>query len=299
MFHHLLVPLDGSRLAEAALPAAAYLGQRLGARVALVHVIERDAPQVVHGERHLAAPAEADAYLSEVAARAFPAGSAVEWHVHTTAVSDVARSLAEHVEELGPDLIVMCTHGKGGLRDWLFGSIPQQVIALGESPVLLIQPPRFGRAPAFACRRLLVPLDGDPAHESGLETAIGLGRACAGELRLVMVVPTPATLAGEARVRARFLPGATSALLDLHEDGASAYLAGRVALAQAQGAPAAAQVGRGDPAQVIIRTARQADSDLVALGTHGRGGLAAFWAESVAPQVIRRAHIPLLLAPAR
>ena len=59
MFKHLLVPLDGSPLAEAALPAAAYLAQKLGASVTLLHVIEQDAPQEIHGERHLTDPDEA------------------------------------------------------------------------------------------------------------------------------------------------------------------------------------------------------------------------------------------------
>ena len=59
MLKHLLVPLDGSRLAEAALPAASFVAGRLGARVTLLHVIERDAPQEIHGERQLSEPEEA------------------------------------------------------------------------------------------------------------------------------------------------------------------------------------------------------------------------------------------------
>ena len=53
MFKHILIPLDGSRLAETVLPAGVYLAGVLGSTVTLLHVIERDAPQEVHGERHL------------------------------------------------------------------------------------------------------------------------------------------------------------------------------------------------------------------------------------------------------
>ena len=67
MFEHLLVPLDGSRLAEAALPAAATLSQILDARVTLIHVIGRRAPQEIHGEQHLSDPIDASAYLGGVA----------------------------------------------------------------------------------------------------------------------------------------------------------------------------------------------------------------------------------------
>src|SRR5664280_859501 len=113
MFKHLLVPLDGSRMAEVSLPAAVSLARTLGAAVTLFHVIERDAPQDIHGERHLTSPEEARGYLDEVAARFFPADIPVERHVHVGEVNDVARSIAEHVGELCPDLIVMCTHGRG------------------------------------------------------------------------------------------------------------------------------------------------------------------------------------------
>ena len=162
MFKRLLVPLDGSNLAEAAVPVAAYLAQTLAAPAILIHVIERDAPKAVHGQRHLTTEDEACAYLDQIATKYFPGGLQIEPHVHTSAVSDVADSIVQHVAEYGSDLIVMCTHGRGGLRDWLTGTLAQQVLSLGTIPVLLIHPTETGAAPAFACRRLLVPLDGDP-----------------------------------------------------------------------------------------------------------------------------------------
>jgi nucleotide-binding universal stress UspA family protein len=299
MFKHLLVPLDGSRLAEAALPLAACLAESLGAQVTLVHVIEEKAPQSVHGEHHLADPAEADAYLEEVAGRALPAGVAVDCHVHTTEVSDVADSLIEHADELGPDLIVMCTHGRGGLRGWLWGSIAQQVIARGNTPVLLIQPDSSGQAPPFACKRLLVPLDGNPEHEQGLAVAAGLAQACGADLHLMAVVRTLSTLLGQQAATARLLPAATSVLLDMTGEGAEEFLRQKVAQLQPLGLSLAVQVCRGDPAAAIVRTAQEVNADLVVLGTHGKAGMDAFWSGSVAPQVSSRSRVPLLLVPVR
>jgi nucleotide-binding universal stress UspA family protein len=302
MFKHVLVPLDGSRLAEAALPAAAYLAGSLDARVTLVHVVERRAPQEVHGERHLADPGEADAYLEEVAGRAFPSGAQVECHVHSNEVRDVARSLTEHVGELGPDLIVMCTHGRGGLRSWLLGSIAQQVIALGTTPVLLVQPEGMAEAPEFVCRRLLVPLDGNPEHEEGLTVAVDLARACGADLHLMMVVHTLGTLPGQQAATARLLPGATSLLLDVSEEGAEQLLRQKVAQLQSTAGPMmpiTVEVSRGDPALAIVRTAQRVQADVVVLGTHGKAGLDAFWSGSVAPQVASRSRVPLLLVPVR
>ena len=72
MFKHILVPLDGSHLAEAALAPAARIAGTLGAPVTLIHIIEQEAPREVHKDRHLTQADEAQAYLREVAARAFP-----------------------------------------------------------------------------------------------------------------------------------------------------------------------------------------------------------------------------------
>ena len=299
MFKHLLVPLDGSLLAEAALPAAATLAQRLGARVTLVHIIEQDAPREIHGQRHLTSPDQARSYLAEVAAGSFPPGVLVQQHVHTAAASDVARSIVAHQDELAPDLIVLCTHGQSGLRTRLFGSVAQQVIGLGNTPVLLIQPERADRPSRFTCQHLLVPLDGDPHHEQGLLVAAGLAQACGARLHLVRVVPTLGTLPGRHSAGARLLPGATSALLDLAQDDAEAHLRRQADQVRAMGLPVGTEVLRGDPATVIVRTAKQIEADLVVLGTHGRSGLESFWSESVAPQVIGRSHVPLLLVPVR
>jgi nucleotide-binding universal stress UspA family protein len=299
MFEHLLVPLDGSRLAEAALPAAAYLSKKLDAWVTLIHVIERGVPQQIHGEHHLSDPIEASAYLDEVAARAFSPGVHVEQHVHITEVEDVARSIVEHANELGPDLIVMCTHGQGGLRTWLLGSMAQQVIGLGVTPVLLIQPDGVGVAPAFACRRLLVPLDGNPDHQQGLVVAAALARACTADLHLLMAVPTLGTLSGEPSTAARLLPSATSAWLDMSEEAARAHLQPQVINLRASGLPATAEVRRGDPAAAVSRTARRIQADLIVMGTHGRRGMDAFWSGSVAAQVSSKSRVPMLLVPVR
>ena len=110
MFTHLLVPLDGSSLAETALPATAYLARLLPARVTLLHLVERHPPSEVHHDRHLTNALEAGAYLADIKQRTFSTDVAVEYHVHTSEIDDVARSIVEHIGELAPDLIVMCTH---------------------------------------------------------------------------------------------------------------------------------------------------------------------------------------------
>jgi nucleotide-binding universal stress UspA family protein len=299
MFKHLIVPLDGSQLAEAALPVAAHLAQILDARVTLLHVIERDAPQEIHGQRHLADLDEAQAYLDEVAARAFSPEIIVERHVHAVEVNDVTASLVEHIQELDADLIVMCTHGRGGLQIRLFGSIPQHVLALGTTPVLLVHPAKKTHPAEFKCHRLLVPIDGNPDHEQGISVAASLAQACHAHLHLVMVVPTLGTLEGERAATATLLPGATSAMLDLSERGAAKYLQKHASSLESRGLDVGAEVRRGDPASLIVQAARNEKVDLIVVGTHGKSGMDAFWSNSLTPKIAGSTHLPLLLVPVR
>lgn len=297
MFGHLLLPLDGSRLAESALLPAAYLAQKLGAPLTLLHIIERDAPQAVHGERHLTDPQEARAYMEEVTRRVLPGGLQVEQHIHTRETANVAYGIVEHAAELAPDLIVMCTHGWGGLRDLLFGSIAQQVVALGSTPMLLIQPDAGGQAPPFACRRLLAPWDGVPHHAQALPVAAELAHACRAELHLLLVVPTLGTLSGDSAATGRLLPGATAEVLELATQEAGAIVAWQADRLRAPELPVSEEVGRGEPVASIVETARRMDADLIVMGTHGKAGTSAFWAGSIAPRVCSRTRLPLLLVP--
>lgn len=296
-FDHLIVPLDGSQLAEAALPAASHLAQAVKARVTLLHVIERNAPEEVHGQSHLADVSAAHAYLKGIAAKDFPPDIRVEEHVHSDKVTDVTDSLVKHIQELQADLIVMCSHGRGGLNIRLFGSIPQRVLALGTTPVLLIHPSKSFMNPEFSCQKLLVPLDGNPEHEQSIPIAIELAKACQAEVHLIMVVYTRRTLPGEKAATATLLPGATEAALDIKEEDAQKYLNQQKSHLKSSGLMVTEEVQRGDPTQSIILSARQHKADLIVIGTHGKTGMDAFWSNSLTPKIASRTHLPLLLVP--
>ncbi len=295
MFKRLLVPLDGSRLAEVALPAAAYLALKLDAAVTLVHIVERNAPDEVHGDRHLTDAAEAGTYLAGLAQTAFPPEVRVEQHVHTVEVEDVSRGIVDHITELCPDLIVMCTHGQGGLRDLFFGNIPQQVVARGTIPVLLIQPD--SDAQPFTIERLLVPLDGTAEHEHGLPVAEELARACNAEMSLVYVVPTLETLSPKEAATGLLLPTATRMVLDMACDEGETYLSDILRRTKKMGLSVRARIARGDPTSVINQTADATHVDLIVLGTHGKAGMDAFWSGSTTAKVSARSKLPLLLVP--
>jgi nucleotide-binding universal stress UspA family protein len=300
MFHHLLVPLDGSALSESSLPMAARIAKRTGALLTLVHVIERRAPAAVHSERHLVTAGEASAYLLDLLRKPVLAGLRVETHVHEVEVRDVARSIAEHTAELAPDLVVMSIHGTGGARRLLFGTIAQQVIGLGVTPVLLVRPSReTAAAQGKEWTTIIAPIDGNPAHEKALPFAAGLASAFSCRLHLLMVIPNPQELTGSEKAASTLMPGATRFKLEMESAGAKEYVQARAAELAASGVPTACEAARGDPAGAIVRTARKLSADMVVMGTHGRAGTEAFWEGSVAARVIARSRVPLLLVPLR
>ncbi len=297
MYRHILVPLDGSKLAEAALPPAAFLAGRLGARLTLLHLVESNVAGTVHGDRHLTEAGEADAYLQELAARPALAGLAVTCHVHEEPTSRVVTGIVEHQDELAPDLVVMCAHGRGGLRKLLYGSIPQRVIAAGATPVVLVRPGAGGEAPPFDCRELLVPLDGEPAHEEGLAAAEHLASALSARLHLLSVVRGETDLSGRQAVSGRFLPGASRAVAQFDSEERLRYLAAVTLRLRASQLDVASEVRRGEPAETIVAAAAGGGADLIVLATHGKAGSQAFWAGSIAALVLEKTALPVLLVP--
>ncbi len=294
----MLVPLDGSHLAEAAVPIAARLAHACGATITLLHVIEKGAPSSVHGEPHLATAADAEQYLKQLGDRLAANDRAIARHVHESPVGDVARSIADHAEEEASDLIVMTTHGAGDLRRGLWGSIAQRVLQLSRRPVLLVRTPAASAVAAeFAPDTIMVPLDGTAAAEAALPLACGLAQALDARLRLVMVVPTLETVAGGQQPQATLLPGTTRMLLEAQQDQAAAYLDDLGTRLHHAGIATMAEVRRGAPVAELAADAAEHADGLVVAATHGRAGLQAIWSTSVATRLLKRTNAPVLLVP--
>jgi nucleotide-binding universal stress UspA family protein len=296
MFKHILVPLDGSKLAESALPAAVSLAQTYKTPVTLLHIIEQDAPDEIHRDRHLTEAGEAEAYLAKIAKRDFPESTKVNLHVHTSPVADVARSIVDHSsDEIQPDLIILCSHGNSGMHDFFFGNIAQEVAAASGTPVLLIKPDDSSKS--FQIQHILVPLDNESVHDKALPTAESLAKAYESELNLLCVIPTLGTLSGEQAAVSNMLPATSTAYLDIAEEIALEHFQEHLNHYKKAHIRVTAEIARGDPATIISKTAEEIKADLILFGTHGRLGLDAFWNRSVAAGVARRTKIPLLLVP--
>jgi nucleotide-binding universal stress UspA family protein len=284
MFEHILVALDGSKAAEAALGPAAALAGKLGSSLILLHVIERKPPKRVHGEAHLSAPAEASAYLERIAAELSaqgPArGLAIRTHVHEgSAQSGLAATLAAHAGELDFDLAVMAVHGSSGLAERLSASLPLRVAASfgdlsrgdeGASVLVL----REGSAASRALpSRVVVPLDGKPEHEASLAKAAFLAKALGLPIKLVTAVPRHgAEWGGAGSALALLSPALSGAQLEYSAKAAREYLEAIAARLRAEGLSVETGIERGRPVRSLIK-ALAPKADLVVLSTHRRLGI--------------------------
>ncbi|HTU03424.1 MAG TPA: universal stress protein [Candidatus Sulfotelmatobacter sp.] len=297
--HHILVPLDGSPAAEAVLPAAIAMAAACHARLTLFHVVEKDGADRIHGQPHLTDGDAAQVYLQTVARlRAFN-GLAVEVHVHRTQAADVAASVVDHAEELHADLVVLATHGRGGLRHFLFSRVAARAVERGTTPVLLIQPPAEAAAAAFRCRSILVPLDGvGDRHESAaVPMAAELAEGFQAAVSLLAVVPTPATLSGSAAATASFLPLVTREVLNLAERQAAAYVDRTAESLTAKGISATGYISRGEPIGALVEAVQALQSDLVVMAAPGKPAAEAVWSGSLTARALEALDRPLLVMP--
>jgi nucleotide-binding universal stress UspA family protein len=309
MFQRILVPLDGSLRAEQALPVAARLARASGGTVLLAQVV---GPPLDYGGGLAQAPlmteqvietefAQANSYLKTVAQSPLLAGvetrAEVMFGFPVQHILDVRESRAA-------DLIVMCSHGRTGFTRWVLGSVAHQLIHQNPVPVLILHEgtpaPHADAAHPFS---VLVPLDGSPLAETALVPAVNLVAALAapgqGALHLMQVVKRLSTTAEE---------GFVSQLNTETVERGKEYLA-RVKESLQEKDPWLSIIWSvvldSDVAGAIIRTAEQGQQgeggersggcDLVAMSTHGRGGLERLVMGSVTERVLGATKLPLLV----
>lgn len=295
MYTSILVPFDGSAFGERALPIALALAQRSGARIELVHAHERNL--YPSGAPMYDAQAE-DEFTAGMQKSLESLADRLRLKTALTVTTKflegrVTHTLREYLLSSGADLVVMTTHGYGGLsRAWL-GSVADHLVRHSNIPVLLVRPGAAGASGEPLFRRILVPLDGSPVAEAALDHAVMLGTPGATEyLLLEVVVPRPIA----AYPYPTNLTATDQGDLERRQVDARTYLE-RVRMEfRSSGFEAKAdvvvhrQVARG-----ILEQARAYGADLIALSTHGAGVMSRLLLGSVADKILRAAKTPLLL----
>ncbi len=295
MFRTLVVPLDGSDLAERALPYAVRLARAEHGRLILMSAALAAPPARLDGadwEAHqLAAVHDAETYLQGVAKTI--EGVPVEI---ATPYGRAADTILKTVAQVEAGALVMATHGRTGLAHLLYGSVTEAVLARSSVPVLVVQV-RPGEAPQPpfepSAARLLVPLDGSAFDEPALRTAVQALGAW-GEITLLSVVEPPDHVERDEH-------GRVIAYLDQQEEArtraARDYLNTIARELRNQVPPIRTHVDVriGEPANGIAMAALAAGADLIVMATHGRTGIRRAVMGSVAGAVLQRGSTPVLL----
>ena len=265
--HHLLVCLDGSPLSEACLPHAISLSKIFGSSITLLHVMQppdngEHATDALGWEM---ARQEATAYLERIEEQVAKASERpVQFRLEQ---GHPAERIAVLARELGADLTVLGSRGKGGAGAWNLGSTVEHVLGVARGSVFVVHPPPTGGSAAGAPKRILVPLDGSIRSESVLPTVAQLASAHGAEVVLSHVVLEPRP--NEVLREPEDLELARGLAVHL-ESCASRYLEHlRDRLAHQVPSVRAVVLRDADERQALLELSRKEQADLVVLSAHG------------------------------
>jgi nucleotide-binding universal stress UspA family protein len=300
-FGTILVPLDGSPNAEHGLPFAARLAHRTGSALHLVTVhvpvasllVSPEEP-VVNGELEQELRQDQETYLASTAtAVATPHGVRVT-HAVVDLHGTVAKTLADHAQAKRVGLVVMTTHGHGGVNRLWLGSVADRILRRVHVPVLLLRPTEDTLHTAF--RRIVVALDGSPEGERPLEPALALGSLTRDvHHTLVQVVEPPAPLITRvAMSSARMRPH----WREQQENCVRSYLERVATRLRSRGFSVATEmIAAPGIGEQVLGLARRVSADLIVVGTHAARGVEHLLLGSVADKVIRGSTQPVLVVP--
>ncbi len=292
----MLVPLDGSELAEIVLPYAKELGGRLGLDVTFLHVCAANETELLPMyQAYVEHAIETAAFEPEGA----QAGGGAQQTQGKVATGHPAEEILQYADENTIDIILMATHGRSGVRRWVMGSVADKVLRAARVPVLLIKANAAKQVPPDKLgARVLVPLDGSELAECALLHARAISSKLAGaDLTLVRVIepfflPAPGesddgghvyTAEEEQKIKRR------------HEADAQRYFKQLIANAKLDGGHLHTEILAGEVAEAITGYAEKKGIDLIAMSTHGRSGISRWAWGNVADKVLRSSGVPVLL----
>jgi nucleotide-binding universal stress UspA family protein len=311
----ILVPLDGSALAEQVLPSVRSFASLMPSTIHLLHIVsEADRYHLLFDDPYgvgepITTTTEpttqatvpmtswdvlrqnATVYMSQQAERLNAAGFQADFEVR---LGDAPELIADTAERIGANLIAMATHGYSGLRRWALGSVTDRVLHVTNTPMLIVRGTEKNVGEP-KLKQIMLTLDGSPLARQATPLASEIATLAQAELVVLTAIAPPYLEAPEligayysydealAAVRAR-LPNE----LGLYAD-----------VLKQHHVPVTPIAVSGLPAEAIIDEAEERKVDLIVMATHGAGGLRRWALGSVADKIIHASRVPLLIVRAR
>ena len=303
MYKRMLVPLDGSELAEVVLPYAKELAGRLDLDIVFLHVCSahesQSLPMYQAYVEHAAETARLQSREVQAKTGVQPGAKEVEARGEV-AVGHPAEEIVRYTDENDIDLILMATHGRSGVRRWVMGSVADKVLRASRVPIWLVRAgiPEQIVHDKWPERTMLVLLDGSELAESVLPHVEALAKQRGAELVDVVLLrvceppvipsdyPADMPLSWEEHVKQ---------ITDHVKQVSAHYLAGVEKRLTDAGLRVRSEVLMGQPADEIIDYAEKNLFSLIVMSTHGFSGLSRWEYGSVADKVLHGASTPIFL----
>ncbi len=280
MAYRILVPLDGSEVSELAIPWADAFAEALGAEVELVQVVS------THGDAD-AGRVEAATETNEL----LRARALLRHAMKVDAVAvhgSAAEAIVARARFSEATMIVMASHGRGGLARAVQGSVTDDVIARSATPVLVVR--ADAHTEVRVPDRVLVPLDTSQLARSAFRWVLPLARELGWTLILMAVADMPPQT---IPVQGAAIPVPSAGRIHTPAE-LTEYLEEFATSLRESGLSVETQVEIGDSAREIAQVAGEAQAGLIAMSTHGRRGLDRWFSGSVTDGVIRASPVPVL-----
>ncbi len=301
VFRNVMVPLDGSPLAERALATGARLAESAGAQLRLV-TVKPPASTVSMPHDGLRAYGSAAEFLEKslgdyLTAQASALPTTLSRPVETVVLSGWApESLAAYAHARDIDLVVMTSHGRGGFSRFWLGSVADELLRRVGCPVLLLRGDATNRDGGF--RRIMIALDGSPPSEALLPPALAIAALYPeAHCILAQVVEPPAPLffrmAGAS-------PQVIQRWADEARESATSRLEHLAIRLGKRGVEVEVRVVVGEGVgERIVELAAETRCDLTVVGTYGARGLERIVLGSVVDKVVRGSATAVLVVPLR
>jgi nucleotide-binding universal stress UspA family protein len=287
MWKKILVPLDGSDLAELALPYAEELANAFKSEIILLHVSD---PADTH-YRHMH-----ELYVQEVADR-------IKERIRKVSPVVVSGKAADEIigyaEKNKADLIIMTSHGRSGIMSWATGSIASKLLQAAPVPLLLVRAakPKRKVTREVLLNRIMLPLDGSEAGEAAVGYVGELMSRLESEVTLFGVISSGQHIRTVGGLDYISYPPEQMAMF---EKEAQEYL-DKVyrRLKRRKGTvKVTLKVGAGDVGQEIIKFAEEKGVNLIAVSSHGHSGIEKWVFGSIANKVVQGSKVPVLVVKA-
>lgn len=293
MVDRVLVPLDGSALAEQALPHALTVARAFGAELLLLRVLgSQVAP--VNGAEFRLRKAEAAGYLTAVAARLKGDGIAIS---HAVLVGNAPEQILAALRERRADLLVLCRHGAGGATEFHLSGTASKLVASATCSLLVVDPDGPGAradvTSAASYARMVVPVDCSKRSEWGVCLAASLAREAGAELVLMHVASPPEVIepaSGDPRAAQL-----ARELAQINLAAAKAYLDALVARLSPSPRARHRIVKNGHVGASLLRAAQEEGASLVVLSAHGHAPALGAAFGSVTSALVADCTAPVLI----